>query len=91
MDIFSGFTVGSHWKVKTSRYLNWDEVNSVLYAVVVEAKFGYAAAFHLRTGKTVRIPMSTVSVVKPGDILDPEKIKVITLYKWNEEIVRIEA
>ena len=91
MNVFSRLRVGCPWKVKTSRYLNWDEVNAVLYAEVVTTKFWYSAAFHMWTGKTLYIPMSTVSVVKPGDILDLEEIKVIILGRDNEEILRIEA
>ena len=91
MNIFSGLKVGNFWKVKTSRYLSWDEVNTVLYAEVVETKYWYSVAFHMCTGKILYIPMSTVSVVKPGDILNLEELKLITLCRDNEEILRIEA
>lgn len=90
MTIFSGLTVGHPWVVKDSRYLTWDEVNSVLYAEVVSSQFGMSVCFHLNTGKSSCIPLSTNSIAYIGDVIDPVEVKVLTLYKDNMEIVRIE-
>ena len=90
MNIFSGLTVGHPWIVRDSRYLTWDEVNSVLYAEVVSSQFGMSVCFHLNTGKSSCIPLSTNSIAYIGDIIDPVEVKVITLYNYDIEIVRIE-
>ena len=90
MNIFSGLTVGHSWIVRDSRYLTWDEVNSVLYAEVVSSQFGMSVCFHLNTGKSSCIPLSTNSIVYIGDVIDPIEAKVITLYNDDMEIVRIE-
>ena len=90
MDIFSGLTVGRPWVVKDSRYLTWDEVNSVLYAEVVSSQFGMSVCFHLNTGKSSCIPLSSNSIAYIGDVIDPVEVKVLTLYNNNMEIVRIE-
>jgi hypothetical protein len=91
MNIFSCLTVGHPWKVKGSRYLTWDEVYSVLYAEVVLGKFCKSVCFHLNTGVSSRIPLTTNSDACVGDIVDPTNVKVITLYKDDEEIIRIEV
>lgn len=90
MIIFKNLTVEHPWKVNDSRYFTWDEVNSVLYAEVVSSQFGMSVCFHLNTGKTSCIPLSTNSTACIGDIIDPVEAKVLTLYKDDMEIVRIE-
>lgn len=90
MIIFKNLRVGHPWIVKESRFLTWDEVNLVLYAVVVSSQFGMSVCFHLSTGKPSCIPLSTNSVAHIGDIIDPIEVKVLTLYKDNMEIIRIE-
>ena len=90
MIIFKNLTVGHPWKVKDSRYFTWDEANSVLYAEVVSSQFGMSVCFHLNTGKTSYIPLSSNSTAYIGDIIDPVETKVITLYNGDMEIIRIE-
>ena len=90
MIIFKNLTVGHPWRVRELRFLTWDEVNSVLYAEIVSSQFGMSVRFHLNTGKTSCIPLSTNSAACIGDIIDPVEAKVITLYKDDMEIIRIE-
>jgi hypothetical protein len=89
MIIFANLTVDHPWRVKDSRYLTWEEVNSVLYAEVVSSQFGISACFHLNTGKSSSIPLSTKSIACIGDTIDPTEVKILTLYKDNDEIYRI--
>ncbi len=90
MNIFSNLTVCHPWKVEDSRFFTWDEANSVLYAEVVASQFGMSVCFHLNTGKSSCIPLSTNCTACIGDIIDPVEAKVITLYKDDMEITRIE-
>lgn len=90
MNIFAGLRVGHPWRVQESRYLTWDEVNSVLYAEVVPSQFWYSVCFHLNTGKCSYVPLSSNSNACAGDIVDPAEIKVLILENDGDKIVRIE-
>ena len=97
MDIFSSLKpLVPHWVGKSSRHLTYEEIQSVLYAEIVESQYGYSVLFHLNTGKPAYIPLSNQSfdIANVGDVVDPSTIKVLTLEMDGDPdhstIIRIE-
>lgn len=87
MHIFSSLRLlVPHWVAKSSRYLTYEEVQSVLYAEIVPADYWPSVKFHLNTGKSSYIPLSSESTANIGDIVDPSEIRVLTLVdEWGDQ------
>ena len=79
------------WNLKDKRKFSEEELNAVLYAIVVKTDYGYSVEFHMKSGGRTYIPLSSDSTIQEGDIIHLDKAYVLTLSKLGEkDIYRIE-
>ena len=79
------------WNLKDKRKFSDEELNAVLYAIVVKTDYGYSVEFHMKSGGRTYIPLSSDSTIQEGDIIHLDKAYVLTLSKLGEkDIYRIE-
>lgn len=92
MNIFEGLQVGRPWQVTNVRNLTPFEYLQIVSATVVQSQFGYSVEFLLKNGKNSHIPLSTKCYTDhmEGTIINPCNIKVLTLEKYGDTIIRIE-
>lgn len=92
MNIFEGLQVGRPWQVRNRRFLTPWEYLQVVSATVVQSQFGYSVEFLLKNGKQSKVPLSTKCYADglEGTVIDPCSIKVLTLEKDGDTIIRIE-
>lgn len=92
MNIFEGLQVGHPWQVRNRRLLTPWEYLQVVSATVVQSQFGYSVEFLLKNGENNRVPLSTKCYADDieGTVIDPCSIKVLTLEKDGDTIIRIE-
>lgn len=92
MNIFEGLQVGRSWQVTNVRNLTPFEYLQIVSATVVQSQFGYSVEFLLKNGKQSKVPLSTKCYADDleGTVIDPCSIKVLTLEKDGDTIIRIE-
>ena len=79
------------WNLKDKRKFSEEELNAVLYAIVVKTDYGYSVEFHMKSGGRTYIPLSSDSTIQEGDIIHLDKAYVLTLSKLGEkDIYRVE-
>ncbi|MGO5243001.1 leucine-rich repeat protein [Hallella faecis] len=79
------------WNLKDKRKFSEEELNAVLYAIVVKTDYGYSVEFHMKSGCRTYIPLSSDSTIQEGDIIHLDKAYVLTLSKLGEkDIYRVE-
>lgn len=79
------------WNLKDKRKFSEEELNAVLYVIVVKTDYGYSVEFHIKSGGRTYIPLSSDSTIQEGDIIHLDKAYVLTLSKLGEkDIYRIE-
>lgn len=85
-------TYGGSWNVVGSRDFNESEKALVKRAEVVPSQFGNSVCFFMQSGGQTYIPLSNQSKLAPGDAVDLDKAKLITLHRDGDgDITRIDA
>lgn len=92
MSLFSNVKIyAGGWSIKSKDKLGESEFNSIKNAVTVSSEYGVSACFFLKKGGQFYVPMSKDSNVGIGEVLDLNKITVLTLEKDGEaDIQRID-
>lgn len=92
MSLFNNVKIyAGNWSVKSTERLGKDDLEAIKSAVTVSSEFGTSVCFFLKRGGQFYIPVSKDSNVGIGEVLDLEKITVLTLQKDGEaDIQRIE-
>lgn len=93
MSIFSDLIVGTKWSVQNTRSLIDEEKQLLKCAIVVKSQYYYSLELWTDKGLT-HIPISTKMLdVKVGQVVDIDKIKILTLTNnWGGDnpIYRVE-
>ena len=91
MSIFSGLTsYAGKWQVKSVAPMSAEDIASVASAHVVNSQYGLSCCFMMKAGNMHFIPMDQNCSTAPGEVLDLNKVKVVTLEKQGEaDIQRI--
>lgn len=85
-------TYGGSWNVTGSRDFAPEEKALVKRAEVVPSQYGNSVCFFMHSGGQTYIPLSNQSKLAPGDTVDLDKAKLITLHRdGNGDITRIDA
>lgn len=80
------------WQQVDSRSFNERDKSLIASARVVNSDYGYSVCFLMKSGKNTYVPLSKMSSLLPGDAVDLDSAKIITLAKeGNEDIYRIDA
>lgn len=88
MGIFDGLTVyGESWNVINSRSFTPEERAAVSRAEVVSSQYGNSVCFMMHTGGKTYIPLSNTSSLTPGDTVDMEKAKILTLHREGNGVI----
>ena len=92
MNIFAGLQVyAGKWNVVDSRGFNAEEKAMITRAEVVPSEYGNSVCFFMSTGGQTYIPLSNQSSLAPGDAVDIEKAKLLTLHRdGSADITRID-
>ena len=94
MNIFSGLQVyAGKWTVVESmtRGFNDEEKAMILRAEVVPSEYGNSVCFFMKAGGQTYIPLSNQSSLAPGDSVDLNKAKLLTLHRdGSADITRID-
>lgn len=92
MNIFEGLQVGRPWQVINVRALTPFEYLQIVSATVVQSRFGYSVEFLTKDGRKSCVPLSSACYTDnvEGTIINPHSIKVLTLEKYGDTIIRIE-
>ena len=92
MNIFAGLQVyAGKWNVVDSRGFNAEEKAMITRAEVVPSEYGNSVCFFMSTGGQTYIPLSNQSSLAPGDTVDIEKAKLLTLHRdGSADITRID-
>ena len=81
---------GRGWRIKETRPFSPDEIAAVERAEVVNTQYGRSVCFHMKRGEDVLIPLSNMSTLNPGDVVDVTKAKFLTLHRdGDEDIIRV--
>ena len=92
MNIFAGLQVyAGKWNVVDSRGFNAEELSMIQRAEVVPSEYGNSVCFFMKSGGQTYIPLSNQSALTPGDSVDLEKAKLLTLHRdGSADITRID-
>jgi len=92
MNIFAGLTkYATKYAVTNSRPLNEEELSGILSAKVVSSSYGLSCCFFMTSGCQQYIPLSRDSVAQVGDVVDVNKLTVLTLERdGSNPILRVE-
>ena len=92
MNIFAGLQVyAGKWNVVDSRSFNDEEKAMINRAEVVASEYGNSVCFFMHSGGPTYIPLSNQSSLTPGDTVDINKAKLLTLHRdGSEDITRID-
>ena len=92
MNIFAGLQVyADKWSVVDSRGFNDEEKAMIKRAEVVPSEYGNSVCFFMHSGGQTYIPLSNQSSLTPGDTVDIEKAKLLTLHRdGSADITRID-
>lgn len=90
-DVFSTLRVyPGKWVVVDERNFSQEEKEMVSDAYVVEGEFSLAGCFELKGGGKSFIPVSVNSQLELHDSINMDEVKLLTLRRDGEEILRIE-
>ena len=92
MNIFAGLQVyAGKWNVVAERGFDAEEKNMILRAEVVPSEYGNSVCFFMKSGGQTYIPLSNQSTLAPGDAVDIEKAKLLTLHRdGSDDITRVQ-
>ena len=92
MNIFAGLQVyAGKWEVKAARDFNDEEKALISHAEVVPSEYGNSVCFFMKAGGQTYIPLSNQSSLTPGDEVDINKAKLLTLHRdGSADISRID-
>ena len=92
MNIFAGLQVyAGKWNVVDSRTFNDEEKAMIKRAEVVASEYGNSVCFFMHSGGQTYIPLSNQSSLTPGDEVDINKAKLLTLHRdGSADITRID-
>ena len=92
MNIFAGLQVyAGKWSVVDSRGFNAEELSMIQRAEVVPSEYGNSVCFFMKSGGQTYIPLANQSSLTPGDSVDLEKAKLLTLHRdGSADITRID-
>lgn len=91
MNIFASlFRYATKFEVKGARTFNSEELAEIASAKVVQSQYGMSVCFYMTSGGQTYIPVSRDSAANIGDVVDPSKVKVLTLEREGKTITRIE-
>ena len=92
MNIFAGLQVyAGKWNVVGSREFNDEEKAMINRAEVVASEYGNSVCFFMHSGGQTYIPLSNQSNLTPGDAVDINKAKLLTLHRdGSADITRID-
>ena len=77
--------VEQSWSVKNIRSFSPEEIALIERAEVVNTQYGRSVCFHMKRGDDVLIPLSNMSTLNPGDMVDVTKAKYLTLHRDGDE------
>ena len=83
-------SLSGDWQKIAERPLSQAEKSCVLRAEIVDSTDGLSCCFFLITGQRAHYPVATSSKLKVGDVVDLDKAKIITLYRFGGQITRLE-
>ena len=94
MNIFAGLQVyAGKWEVvaEKTRGFNDEEKALIARAEVVPSEYGNSVCFFMKAGGQTYIPLSNQSGLTPGDAVDLDKAKLLTLHRdGSADITRID-
>ena len=92
MNIFAGLQVyAGKWNVVGSREFNDEEKAMINRAEVEASEYGNSVCFFMHSGGQTYIPLSNQSSLTPGDAVDINKAKLLTLHRdGSADITRID-
>lgn len=92
MNVFSGLQVyNESWQVIDNRPFSPEECAAVSKAEVVASQYGNSVCFFMNGGGQTYIPLSTNSSLTPGDAVDINKARLLTLHRnGDKDINRVE-
>ena len=92
MNIFDGLQkYATKFQVKESRVFNADEMSGISSAKIVASQYGMSVCFFMKSGGQTYIPLSNQSSLTPGDAVDLDKAKLLTLHRdGSADITRID-
>ena len=82
---------GEKWNVVSKRHFNAEECATIKSVIVVDSKYGKSACFFIVTGGMMFIPLSNDCTRTVGEVLDMEKIELVTLERNGSTLDRIDA
>lgn len=91
MSLFSNVKIyAGNWNVKSTEKLGDSDKNIIKSACTVSSDFGVSVCFFLKAGGQFYVPLSRDCNLGIGEIVDLDKVEVITLSKDGEaDIQRI--
>ena len=92
MNIFAGLQVyAGKWNVVAERGFDAEEKAMIARAEVVPSEYGNSVCFFMVSGGQTYIPLSNQSSLTPGDVVDINKAKLLTLHRdGSNDITRID-
>jgi hypothetical protein len=89
MSLFSNVKIyAGNWNVKSVDKLEQADKDAIKNVVTTSSDYGISACFFLKRGGQFYIPMSRDANVGVGEVLDVDKIEVITLEKDGENDIQ---
>lgn len=83
---------GESWRVVASRNFSEEEKGAVKSAQVVTSEYGNSVCFFMKSGGQTYIPLSNQSTLSPGDTVDLNSAKLLTLHRdGSGDITRVDA
>lgn len=76
------------WSLKSTEAMNPEEKAQVKEAKVVAGDYGLSCCFTMISGVSYYVGMSNDADVQEGDILDVDKIKVLTLSRAGSDDIQ---
>lgn len=83
-------SLSGDWQKVAEHPLTQEEKSCVHRAEIIDSKDGPTCCFFLTTGQRAHYPIAASSVLKVGDEVDLDKVKIITLYRFGGQIKRLE-
>lgn len=92
MNIFEGLQVERPWHIINVRNLTPQECSQIVSTTVVQSEFGYSVEFLTKDGRKPHVPLSPKCCTNDmeGTVISPHSIKIVTLEKYGDIIIRIE-
>lgn len=78
------------WKITSYRHLTTNEIDSIAHIVIEPSEYGMSAKFEYKNGAIKFIPMDTHSIACVGEVLEPERVIVLTLHSNDTKIKPIQ-